>query len=131
MNAPGLNALLCTALGVGIAVVLPVLTAMIRKDFPRPIAPGIPPWAWRYMRLFVFSLLVAFICLAWWTSTHPGKDLEWQTAFLLGFAWEAALEKAMQPPAQATAAPARPSLALTAAAAIAALAILAWAATPA
>ena len=98
MTLPALDLVAVTAGGVIAAILLPILAAQIRKDFPPQVAPGIPPWAWRYVRLAIFSVIVAYVCLAWWTTTHKGAQLEWASAFLLGFAWEAALEKALKPP---------------------------------
>jgi hypothetical protein len=52
-----------------------------------------------------------------------GKTLDWAAAFLLGFGWEAAIEKIMRPPSQSLAAPSQASLWLIAAALLGALVV--------
>jgi hypothetical protein len=92
------NSFVWVALGVLVAVVLPVLAAYIRKEFP-PIAETklIPPWLMRYVVLFVFCLIVAIAALALWKNQHPSGTLTWSTAFLIGFGWESAVEKFFRP----------------------------------
>jgi|ERR1700723_559467 len=84
-------------IGVIVAVVLPVLAAYIRKEFPPTAAIGIPPWMKRYLVLFIFSLVVGLVSLALWKNQHPTDQLSWFTAFLVGFGWESALEKFLHP----------------------------------
>jgi hypothetical protein len=84
-------------LGVIVAVLLPVLSALIRKEFPSTAAVGIPPWLKRYALLFFFSLVVGLLSLAIWKSQNPQGELHWFTALLIGFAWESALEKFLRP----------------------------------
>lgn len=84
-------------LGVVVAVVLPILAAAIRKEFPVVQGIGFPPWLRRYMLLFVFSLVVAIASLAVWRSQNPNAHLQWYSAFMIGFGWESALEKFLHP----------------------------------
>jgi hypothetical protein len=81
------------SLGVLIAVIFPVLSGFIRKEFPPTAAVGLPPWLKKYGALLIFSLVAALICLAIWKAGNPDKGIEWFTAFLLGFAWESTIEK--------------------------------------
>lgn len=81
------------AVGVFIAVVFPVISGFIRKEFPPTAATGLPPWLKKYGALFLFCLITALICLAIWKSNNPNKSLEWYTALLYGFCYESAIEK--------------------------------------
>jgi hypothetical protein len=92
-----LTAYLFVVLGVFVAVLLPVLSAYIRKEFPATGAIGLPPWLKRYLLLFVFSLVVGLVSLAIWKSLNPQGELHWFTALLIGFGWESALEKFLHP----------------------------------
>jgi hypothetical protein len=83
--------------GVAVAVLMPVLAAKIRKEFPPTGAIGLPPWLKRYLLLLVFSLIVGVASLAIWKSLNPHGELPWFTAFLVGFGWESALEKFLHP----------------------------------
>lgn len=84
---------LWVAIGVVVSVVLPVLTGIIRRDFPATQAVGMPPWVGTYGRLLVFSLLTALVVVAAFRATSPSVDVPWFTAFLLGYGWEATVEK--------------------------------------
>jgi hypothetical protein len=79
--------------GVFAAVILPVLSGIVRQYFKPTAALGFPPWVKKYGALLLFCLVTAVICLAGWRSTHPNDTLPWFTAFLLGFGWESAVEK--------------------------------------
>jgi hypothetical protein len=92
-----LAAYMYIVLGVLVAVLLPVLSAYIRAEFPSIEGVGLPPWLKRYLLLFVFSLIVAVVSLALWESQNPTTELHWFTAFLIGFGWESALEKFLHP----------------------------------
>jgi hypothetical protein len=83
--------------GVVVAVILPVLMAYVRKEFPPIAGVTIPPWLKRYAALLVFSAIVSVVSLAIWRSQNPAGELHWFTAFLLGFGWESALEKFAHP----------------------------------
>jgi hypothetical protein len=48
------------SLGVLVAVIFPVLSGFIRKEFPVTAAVGLPPWVKKYATLFIFSLVAAF-----------------------------------------------------------------------
>ena len=43
--------------------------------------------------LLAFAAVTGVILYAYWRSEHPKGTLEWYSAFLLGFAWEATIEK--------------------------------------
>lgn len=88
---------LWVSLGVLISVIFPVLAGFIKKEFPPTGAVGLPPWLKRYGGLLVFSLITALIALAIFKAANPSTVLEWYTAFLIGFAWEATIEKFLKP----------------------------------
>jgi len=86
------------ALGVATAVVLPLIADKVRKYYPQTGAVGlIPEWAQRYLLLGLFSVIVAGLIFAGWKSQHPTGNLEWYSAFLLGFTSESAIEKTLRP----------------------------------
>lgn len=84
------------SLGIVLSVVLPVLRGYIQKSF-LPTA-GLPPWVKKYTALAVFSLGTAIVVLAIYDSTNPKSDLHFLAAVLLGFGWEASIEKFLRPP---------------------------------
>ena len=51
------------ACGVTVAVIFPVLSGFVRKEFKATAAIGLPPWVKRYGALLLFSLITALICL--------------------------------------------------------------------
>lgn len=85
------------ALGVLIAVILPVLRALVLQEFPRGMDVGIPPWLRRYLALSGLSIVAAIICLAVWKSQNPTGTLTWYAALLIGFSWESFIEKIGRP----------------------------------
>ena len=85
------------AIGVAASIMLPFLAALVRKEFPRPVAGGTPPWVRPYALLALFSILAAIACIMYYTNDHPGP-ITMQRAFLIGFAWETLFEKMAQPP---------------------------------
>ena len=84
--------------GVAASILLPILAAAVRRDFPRPSGNGIPEWIRPYIVLLLFSLVAAAVCLFWWANQHPDTDMTKERAFLIGFAWETIFEKLSQPP---------------------------------
>lgn len=88
---------LWVSLGVMVSVIFPVLAGFIKREFPPTGAVGLPPWLKRYGGLLIFSLITSLIALAIFRATHPSDVLEWYTAFLIGFAWESAIEKFLKP----------------------------------
>jgi hypothetical protein len=92
-----LDTYLWVSFGVAVAVLFPVLAALIRKEFPRVAGVAIPPWVKRYLILLAFSLITGVIALAIWKSQNPTVNPAWYTAFLIGFAWESAIEKFARP----------------------------------
>ena len=91
-----LAAYMWVVLGVIVAVILPVLAAYIKKQFPT-LETGLPPWLKRYLALLIFSMIVALVSLAIWKGQNPTAQLSWFTAFLIGFGWESAIEKFLGP----------------------------------
>ncbi len=89
---------LLIALGVTLGVIFPVLRGFVTNEFPPVGAPGLPPWVKKYGGLLLFSLVTALIVLAVYRSIVPDKDIAWGVALLLGFSWEATLEKVLTPP---------------------------------
>lgn len=99
MKGPDLRTLLWTIVGVITAVLLPVLAATVTGDFSAASAgPGIPPWIRKAATLLLFAVLAGLVSLAIYQSNNPDKPLPWFTAFLVGFGWEAAIEKFLGPP---------------------------------
>jgi len=84
-------------LGVAVAVLLPILAAYVRREFPPTGTTGVPPWLKRYGVLLVFSLVVGLVSLAIWKSQNPQVVPHWFTSLLIGFGWESALEKLFHP----------------------------------
>jgi hypothetical protein len=91
-----LGAYMWVVLGVIVAVILPVLAAYIKKQFPTTKA-DLPPWLKRYGALLIFSMIVALVSLAIWKGQNPTTHPTWFTAFLIGFGWESAIEKFLNP----------------------------------
>jgi hypothetical protein len=85
------------ALGVFLAVLYPVLYGFIRQQFPSTAAPGLPPWMKKYLALFAFSLVTALIVLAFFRSANPDTHVSFWSALVMGFGWEASVEKLLTP----------------------------------
>jgi hypothetical protein len=81
------------SVGVLVSVILPVLSGLVRKKFPKVAAPGPPPWLTKYALLFAFSLITGLVILAIYRSQNPTSMLLWYQAFLAGYTWEATIEK--------------------------------------
>lgn len=97
---PDINEYVWIVVGVFVAVIHPVLLGLIRKDFP-PVTKGtMPPWLKKYGGLFLFCALTGVIVLAIYksTATNPNTVMQWYTAFLLGYGWEAFIEKWQKQP---------------------------------
>jgi predicted lysophospholipase L1 biosynthesis ABC-type transport system permease subunit len=86
------------ALGVLIAVIFPVLKGYVLGQFGPTAAPGLPPWVKKYGALFLFSLVTALIVLAVFRNVKPDTEISFWFALLLGFGYEASIEKAVQKP---------------------------------
>lgn len=86
-------AYLWVVIGVVVSILLPVLSGLIRQEFPQTAGIGLPPWIRKYAILLVFSALTALVLLAFYANTNPAARLDWTGAFLLGFGWESAIEK--------------------------------------
>jgi hypothetical protein len=83
--------------GVFAGVLLPYLANIIRQEFPTTAGLGIPPWIKRYFLLFVFGVIVGGVTLAIYRAQNPTGELAWYTAFLIGYGWQATLEKFGRP----------------------------------
>jgi hypothetical protein len=92
-----ITAYLWVTAGVICAVLLPMLSAQIRREFPPVAGVTVPPWIRRYLLLLIFSLIAALACLAIWRSGNPNTEIHWFTAFLIGFGFESAFEKFFHP----------------------------------
>ena len=88
---------LTVALGVFIAVIYPLIRGYITKEFPAT-AGALPPWVKKYAMLFLFSLVTALIVLAVYRSSNPSTVLTFWQALVLGFGWEASIEKILVKP---------------------------------
>ena len=98
----GLEQFVFVVAGVVTAVVLPVIADKVRKYYPQD-APGefhVPDWLARYLWLAAFSVLVAGLIFAGFKKQNPSANLEWYSAFLLGFTSESAIEKMLRPKVQ-------------------------------
>lgn len=132
MKGPALIPFLWTAAGVAVAVILPILAAIVRAGPPKLAAAVPSPWLRYILAVAAFSLLAAVVCVAGYMQANPGKSIDWLTAFLLGFSWQSAIEQVSGQKKQmlaAQAAPARSRQLLAVAAAIAAVAIAVWSAS--
>jgi hypothetical protein len=89
---------LTVALGVLVAVVYPLIRGYIAKNFPATGGRW-PPWVKKYAMLFLFSLVTALIVLAVYRSSNPTTVLTFWQALVLGFGWEAVIEKIFVKPA--------------------------------
>jgi len=84
--------------GVIAAVVLPVLSAYIRREFPaQQGAALLPPWVVRYLLLLLFGVIAGVAAFAIWRAANPNTALHWFTVFLIGFGAESTLEKFLHP----------------------------------
>jgi len=88
------------ALGVAIAVVYPTLYRRIRKQFPAE-AGIVPSWAMKalkkYGALFGFSIVAAIIVVAIYRTSNPQVAIGFWPAVVLGFGFEASIEKVLFP----------------------------------
>lgn len=82
---------LLISLGVLIAVVLPALAAFVKSNFGVATA-GVVDWA-KYLRLGAFCALTAVLLLAIYRAAEPDAAIPWSLALLLGYSWEATIEK--------------------------------------
>jgi predicted Na+-dependent transporter len=86
------------ALGVLVAVIYPVLKGYIQKEFVTTGAPGVPPWIRKYGALFLFCLVTALIVLAGFRAVKPDVQISFWVALLMGFGYEASVEKVFAKP---------------------------------
>jgi hypothetical protein len=91
-------AYLYIALGVFLAVLYPLLWGWFREAFPKPEGVKISPQVMRYIKLFAFCFVTAFIVLLIYRSSHPDAKLGFYAAVSLGFGWESSVEKIFSPP---------------------------------
>ncbi|RZT13659.1 hypothetical protein EV649_6855 [Kribbella sp. VKM Ac-2569] len=93
-----MGAFLGITLGVLIAVVYPVLRGYIRKEFGPVAVPGLPPWVKKYAALFAFCAASALIVLAVFKSAKPDTEISFWIALVMGFGYEAVVEKVFAKP---------------------------------
>ena len=87
------------AAGVIVAVLLPVLKGFVQNAFPSAKAEAVlPAWVKKYGALLLLGALTALVVLAGLKQQDPNVQLEWYSAFLLGFSSDAFLEKLVQKP---------------------------------
>ena len=86
------------ALGIVVAIAYTLLLGWYRKAFPQTAAPGLPGWVKKYGLLLLLSLVAAFIILVGYRAANPTVTISFYTAVLLGFGWEASVEKLLNPP---------------------------------
>lgn len=80
------------ALGVLLAVLYPVLKGYITDEFSTK-ARGLPAWVPKYAALVAFCLITATIVLAGFRSVKPDLQISFWVAVLMGFGYEASIEK--------------------------------------
>lgn len=85
------------SLGVLVAVAYPILRGYISKQFVVTAEAGWPPWVKKYGALLAFCLITGLIVLAAYRSQSNAKIGFWQ-ALVMGFGWEAAVEKVVVKP---------------------------------
>jgi hypothetical protein len=93
-----MEAFLGIALGVLIAVVYPVVWGYIKGQFGPVAAPGLPPWVKKYGALLVFCLASALIVLAVFKAAKPDAQVSFWAALVMGFGYEAIVEKVIAKP---------------------------------
>jgi len=76
--------------GVGISILLPVLSAYVKSAFSATAATVDFK---KYGILALFSALTALIVLALYRAVEPDEQITALAALLLGYGWEATLEK--------------------------------------
>ncbi|MEV6236617.1 hypothetical protein [Lentzea sp. NPDC051838] len=97
-----LELIAAVALGVAIAVVYPTLYRYVRKQFPAE-ADGalLPTWMTaalkKYGALFIFSLVTAVVLIGIYRTANPDTTIGFWEAVVLGFGFEASLEKFIFP----------------------------------
>lgn len=96
MKGPDLYVLAWVVAGVLAAVLLPVLAKAVRDSTgaARTMVAS-PPWIRKALLLVAFAVVAGVVSLAFWLSAQPEPPpmIRWEVAFLVGFGWEAALEK--------------------------------------
>lgn len=85
------------ALGVLVAITYPILKGYVKETFG-PTQGVLPPWVKDYGLLMLFCLMTAFIALALYRSSNPDAEISFWVAVVMGFGWEASVEKAFAPP---------------------------------
>jgi hypothetical protein len=96
MNGPPLRVLLWVIAGVLAAVLLPVLGEAVREGTGAASSlVAMPGWLRKALIFAAFGIVAGIASLAVWMSQQPDPppEIKWQTAFLVGFGYEAALEK--------------------------------------
>ncbi|MFD7160994.1 hypothetical protein ACFV9C_40870 [Kribbella sp. NPDC059898] len=93
-----MEAFLGIALGVLIAIVYPVLKGYVKKQFGPTARLGLPAWVPKYAALLVFCAVSALILLAVVKAAKPDLRITFWPALVMGFGYEAAIEKIFAKP---------------------------------
>ena len=90
-----IQAYLWMSFGVLVAIIFPILRALVTPSPKVTSTPGLPPWVKKYALLLVFCAVTGVILLAIYLAGDPKalEKLMWYTAFLFGFSWESGIEK--------------------------------------
>jgi hypothetical protein len=94
------QAYLWMSFGVLVAIIFPILRALVTPP-PRAVdISGLPPWVKKYALLLIFCAVTGVILLAIYLAGDPKalEKLMWYTAFLFGFSWESGIEKVTTKP---------------------------------
>lgn len=84
-------------LGVITGVLFPVISAALRKYFPKTQDGGIPPWIMKYIVLLIFGAVTGLVVFAIFKHEHPGTVTAWYKPFLAGFSWQSMIDAFFRP----------------------------------
>ncbi|MGY4772227.1 hypothetical protein ACXC9Q_35425 [Kribbella sp. CWNU-51] len=80
------------ALGVFVAVVYPILKGYVTEEFSTK-AVEVPKWVKVYGALVALCLVSAFAVLAAFRAAKPDTEITFWVAVVMGFGYEASVEK--------------------------------------
>jgi len=76
-------------LGIVLSIVIPILRAQLPDSRMKALKIPFQQYAKSYLIIAAFSLLTAFVILAF----VEGQDLGWNGLLLAGFAWDSTIQK--------------------------------------
>lgn len=75
--------------GIVLSIVIPILRAQLPDSKMKVLNIPFKQYAKTYLIIAVFSMLTAFIILAF----VEGQDLKWNGLLLAGYAWDSTIQK--------------------------------------